>query len=477
MVRWNDPPSATDGDYAHYLLHAKALAEGRPYTDIGYIYTKMNLVGPRAQPPGWPLVLAPFVAVFGTHSPVFKVLMLLLVAAFGVAAGAYFVRRGETIAGFAAAAAVPIALETQYATSSALSDPLFCLLVWLTLLVADGEGPLTWKRVSILTLLAAATISVRVAGIALLPALVLHVLLRRREGGLKALVPVAVLLAVAVAFVGFAVEYIPFLERTFQNVWGRISLSTIEATYRTALATGALYPFASNVANDTYHVLVAVPLVVGAVLFFMKQWRSLLSCFTLSYVVILVLSPVREPRYTWPLMPLLMVCIVNGLLWLGNRFLPGKLRPSLPRYVLAFAALATVSSAAQLARKPPRPSLLGDPDTMALFDWVRTTGHAADMRVVFTNPRVLTLETDVPAMGIPVGAETAVLAELDLKGITHVVVPRHPNRRGERDLRAVVGDRPSQFPAVFSNATHDVRRFLARPQTADSGSTLARQQP
>ena len=68
IARWNQPPSATDGDYAHYLLHAKALAESRPYTDIGYIYTEMNLVGPRVQPPGWPIVLAPFVALFGTHS-------------------------------------------------------------------------------------------------------------------------------------------------------------------------------------------------------------------------------------------------------------------------------------------------------------------------------------------------------------------------------------------------------------------------
>ena len=53
-ARWSDPPSAVEGDYAHYLLHAKALAEGRSYSDIGYIYTPLNLVGPRLQPPGWP---------------------------------------------------------------------------------------------------------------------------------------------------------------------------------------------------------------------------------------------------------------------------------------------------------------------------------------------------------------------------------------------------------------------------------------
>ena len=39
-ARWNEPPSAVEGDYAQYLLHAKAIAEGRPYSDIGYIYSQ-----------------------------------------------------------------------------------------------------------------------------------------------------------------------------------------------------------------------------------------------------------------------------------------------------------------------------------------------------------------------------------------------------------------------------------------------------
>jgi len=51
--RWSEPPSAEEGDYAHYLLHAKALAEGRPYSDIGFISTSMNwTIGPEVQRPG-----------------------------------------------------------------------------------------------------------------------------------------------------------------------------------------------------------------------------------------------------------------------------------------------------------------------------------------------------------------------------------------------------------------------------------------
>lgn len=473
LMRWTDPPSATDGDYAHYLLHAKTLAEGRAYTDIGYIYTDMNLVGPRVQPPGWPLVLAPFVAVFGTHSPVFKLLESLLVAAFGVMTCWYFVRRGDTTTGIIAAAVVPLALETQYATSSAISDPLFCILVWSTLMLADADHPSDWRRGVTLALMTVAALSVRVAGVALIPALLLYAILRRRDHGVKGLAPLVVLAAGAVVFAFFAFDQIPFLGRTVRQL-SSLRLSELVRTYRLALTTGALYPFGSNIANDVYHVLVAIPLVVGGGLFLRRQFKSVLACFVLAYATVLLVSPVREPRYAWPLIPLVMVFITQGLSWMGARFLPANLKPAIPRLILVMVAAVTIGAAVQLARKPARPSLLGDPDTMALFDWVRVNSDTAKMRVVFTNPRVLTLETDVPAMGIPFGDANEVIAELDRKGITHVVVPRlFAVLRSERNLSAYVAERPSQFPKAFANATYDVRRFVARPEVArDSGSSL-----
>jgi hypothetical protein len=472
LVRWNEPPSATDGDYAHYLLHAKALAEGRPYTDIGYIYTEMNLVGPRAQPPGWPLVLAPFVAAFGTHSPVFKLLVTLLIAGFGVLAGSYFVRRGDNTAGIVATAVVPLALETQYATSSAISDPLFCVLVWLTFMVSDSDHLTGWRRGVTLAFMSVATLAVRVAGVALLPALLLHAILRRRDHGLKPVVPLAVLSVVGVVLAFFAVDQIPFLGRTFREM-SDLRLPEFVSTYRAALATATLYPFPSNAANDVYHLLSVVPLLVGGALFLRRQFRGVIACFILVYVGVLLVSPVREPRYAWPLIPLAMVWITQGLSWVGARFLPANLKTVTPRLVLAMVAAMMVGSAVRLARQPARPSLLGDPDSMALFDWVRATSDTAKMRVVFTNPRVLTLETDVPAMGIPFGEANDVIAELDRQRITHVVVPRHASRSAERRLITYVSERPAQFPDAFGNATHDVRRFVARPEAAhDSGSSL-----
>jgi len=468
--RWDDPPSAEEGDYAQYMLHAKAIAEARPYTDIGFIPTSMNwAVGPQTQPPGWPLVLSPFVAVFGTHSPVFKGLVTVLVAAFALIAGTWFVRRGELLAGVAAAVAVPISLETGYATSSALSDPLFCVLLWLTLLIADGEGTSGWRRGVTLAVLCVATISVRIAGVVLPPALLLHALLNRRNDRMQVVIPLGLVLVVGGMVAAYSTGEIPFLSRAFSNI---PSPSDLADTYRTAVSAAALYPFGTNLANDAYHAVVAIPLVVGAVVFMTRNWRSALTIFVVTYAALLATAPVRDPRYAWPLYPLFMACVAIGLSWLGNRFLPLRMRQAVPGLALGCIAAVTIASAVRLTSIPARRSLVRDPDTIALFAWFRVTDDTTNMRVVFTNPRVLTLETDVPAMAIPAsGDASAVLAEFDRKGITHVVVPRlHFTRRSEQRLVAIVSERRANFEPVFENATHDVRRFVAHPvPVADSG--------
>ena len=472
IARWTEPPSATDGDYAQYLLHAKSIAESRPYSDIGYIYTRMNLVGPRVQPPGWPLVLAPFVAVFGTHSPVFRLLMTVLVAAFAVTAGVCLARRFGAVAGIAGAAIVPLALETQYATGSAMSDPLFCLIVWLVLLVADVEEPPTWRRGIILALLCAAAISVRVAGISLPPAIIIHALVRWRRDAVKVIAPIATLGVVCMVIGFFVIESIPFLDRFFTPSSLPSLFLVFARAYKQAIATSTLYPLWSNFGNDVYHGLVAVPLVAGAILFFRRHATSAIMSFMVLYVGLLVVSPVREPRYAWALYPIMAAWIATGLAWLVERLAPVRLKAAAPAMVLTFVAFVSIGAAAGLARTPERPSLLGDPNTVSLFEFLGATSDTSVVRVVFTNPRVLTLETGIPAMGIPSGVDSAVVAELTRGRITHVVVPRaNITRQSERNLAKLVEQRPAQFPTVFANPSHDVHRFVLRPETAmDSGT-------
>jgi hypothetical protein len=64
-------------DFSLYIRHAQNLARGEPYTDTGYIYNPRNpVVGPRLYPPGFPLLLAPVVGMFGLDLRPMKILVL-----------------------------------------------------------------------------------------------------------------------------------------------------------------------------------------------------------------------------------------------------------------------------------------------------------------------------------------------------------------------------------------------------------------
>ena len=56
---------AWGGDNAMYLLHARNLLSGMPYTDTGYLYNPASGRFPVSYPPVFPLLLAPLVALFG----------------------------------------------------------------------------------------------------------------------------------------------------------------------------------------------------------------------------------------------------------------------------------------------------------------------------------------------------------------------------------------------------------------------------
>src|ERR687898_1931314 len=64
-------------DFSMYINHAQNIARGEPYAETGYIYNPNNpAVGPRTYPPGFPLLLAPVVGLFGLDLRPMKTLII-----------------------------------------------------------------------------------------------------------------------------------------------------------------------------------------------------------------------------------------------------------------------------------------------------------------------------------------------------------------------------------------------------------------
>ena len=140
------------GDHAQYLAHAKAIVEGRPYTDIGYIYhPAAPMLAPRAYAAGTPPhARADRRAGCWVDSPLNQLLMLVSVFGLCVARVSTASVRPRAVAGCACCGFTAVALEARMGTIVPLSDPGFCALLWGIIFVVDAPV-WTWQRIALVT--------------------------------------------------------------------------------------------------------------------------------------------------------------------------------------------------------------------------------------------------------------------------------------------------------------------------------------
>jgi len=461
VAHWSTLPAAKGGDYAQYLLHAKAIVDGRSYGDIGYLFTPYNpIIGPRVQLPGWPLLLAPGVAVFGTSLAYAKLLAIIAAAGFLVFVGLRLARDDEPWIAAATAAIVGVALESTFATNNPISDLPFAAALWGMIWVADRPAPWTWRRAGIVFLLGGFAMATRVLGAAIVPALAITAFGRSRGERAKVLAPVIAWCAAGTTAVLLFADRIPFLAQTFRAPLGMLErLGQFWPRTRYSVFESMMYPFPWDLANDVYHAAGLVLVTLGLVGVLRRLRLSALGTVSLFYVAGVALAPVFDVRYLWPIWPVIVYAML-----LGARSLLGWLR--LPQRLCTRAMVSGVSllvGGATLVglRQPAPPALLEQPGVHELFAWLRAEQGAANMRVVFAAPRVLTLETGVPAMATFIATPERAFREFERAQITHVIVgDARIDRPTVRHIAALVHDNSDAFAVVYQNEGFAVYRLL-----------------
>jgi hypothetical protein len=236
---------------------------------------------------------------------------------------------------------------------------------------------------------------------------------------------------------------------------------------RYALAEAQLYLFPVNRANDVYHVLGWVATFVGAIGFLRREMRTYLMAFCIAYGGMLLLAPVAEPRYWWPLFPLLIAMALQGIVVIVGSIRPVQ-RFATPRNAFAVAACVTLLGVVHVVRTPRPPTLLGAADVQSLFSVLRERGQTERMRVYVMNPRVLTWETGVPAMPhIRDVAADDLLQELRRHRISHVVAgDLGVTGTGNRSLMRTIDKYPTMFREEYRNSGFTLLRLLPDSSTA-----------
>jgi len=228
---------------------------------------------------------------------------------------------------------------------------------------------------------------------------------------------------------------------------------------RYSILESMMYPFPWDLANDAYHLAGLALMVVGLVGFWQRQRRSALFAISVFYVLGVALAPVSDIRYLWPVWPVIVYAML-----VGARSVLGRLRleERLRTRVLIVGVSFLVGGATMVALgQPAPPALLEQPGVRDLFTWLRTVRGADSMRVVFAAPRVLTLETGVPAMAAFIATPERTFREFERVGITHVIVgDASMDRPTVRRLGLLVHEKRDAFTVVYQNEGFAVYRLL-----------------
>jgi hypothetical protein len=350
----NDVPLGIFQDDGHYLILARAIAEGE-----GYRYT--NLPGAPAAthfPPGFPLLLAPIWWI-APHFPAnvawFKLVNVALLPAAALAIRALAQRSAglsapvASVLAVAAVSTVPVLFLNGLLFSETVFIAALCAaLVVFDRLLADEDTP-SARTALLLGLGIGALTLLRTLGAALFPAVVAPLLWRRQwraaalvtGGALALLAPWqawasvhadAVPAAIAGGYGGYGAWLAnAWREGGFDFAWAVVAEN----------ARGLLIPLTLFGLSDASAVLKGVAvlvllLLVGAGAWSLRRRASATVLFLFPYLALLIAWPFPPDRFLWPLWPVALMLLARGTAHTSAAGMPRAVRVASP---LAAAAL------------------------------------------------------------------------------------------------------------------------------------------
>jgi hypothetical protein len=463
-------PVGASWDDGVYLIGAKALATG-----AGYRFLHLIGAPPAVHfPPAWPALLA----VVWKMSPsipgngvLFKLVNPLLLAAAAALACRHGTRRLDLPPPVAAVAAVVFAAAwPMVAIAGTLApEPLFIVTLFLALAAADGAVDRGgWRRAVVAGVAAGAVALVMSAGLALVPALVLALLVahRRREAAVAAagaaamLVPWQLWLARHVPDLASSLRgsYGPLMDRVLDLYRERGETFVVIVARTNLLAVmrslgGSLFPLGPR---EIRPLLVTLMLVVTAMAVIRARHRATTALLFLTFHFALVLaSPYAPERLMWGVWPLLGLLLASGAV---ECWRIGAQRAAVPtvRATSAFACAVGVFaigghagwSIRGAARSSWDAPVLGSADALLpVAEWIAANTNPDDVVAVDGEPFIYlrTGRTVVPVR---------VVSPDDL-------VAGAPLERAAADLRALIAVGRPRY-AVFSGAAgeRDAARLL-----------------
>jgi hypothetical protein len=320
-------PVGVTWDDAVYLVGAKSIATG-----AGYRFLHLAGAPPAVHfPVVWPALLAVIWKLnpsFPDNGVLLKLVNPLLLAAAAALACRYGARRLDLPSPVAALAAVVFAAAWPLAAlaGTLAPEPLFIVTLFLALATADAAADRGgWRRAVVAGVAAGAVALVMSAGLALVPALIVSLVVARRSreavvaavGAAALLVPWQFWLARHVTDVPTALRglYGPPLDRVL-DLYRERGAAFVAIVARTNLLAvmhslgGSLFPLGPR---DLRPLLVTLVLLVTAMAVIKARRRATTALLFLPcHLAIVLAAPSAPERLLWAVWPLLGLLLARG---------------------------------------------------------------------------------------------------------------------------------------------------------------------
>ncbi len=427
-VDWGD-------DFALYMRQAKAITTGNVDdvvrdTRFTVDNSGWHTFSHYSYPWGWPLLVAPFYALFGLDYEVFKLIEVVALCLFLLLFFAIVRRRAGLLPATILTLVIGLSPAFVGATGTVLSDlPYLCFvglsLWWMDRCHIRGVLRAGWQRLVILGLLVAYTYSIRREGVALLfslAALQIAVLVRAglRARSVKALREVkwrqvflpyiAFGAGVAAFFVLLPTALLPNAPGAgLQNIPFRVAYFDDILAEHVGLKDPGLPMelFGSEVAARGVLVLLVILAAVGLIGRLLDRFEEdvALGAYLVGMSFIMLISPYEEGRYLLTVTPLLAYFAYQALPTIGHLVSGRRALVALASVfpLLAFAGLSSLNARDlvhstryhldyEYIMHGPE-----SPDAQQMFQAVRELTRPNDV-ILFFRARAMTLYTDRPAI-------------------------------------------------------------------------------
>ena len=322
-----DPKPFLGGDNATYILLAKGLSKGKGLRDIW-----APGMPPHTQYPfGFPLLLAPLVAVF-PHPVVPMKLFVLALAFLSIlfvhAMGNETLRAEQRLFLIALLSLSPVLIEFSHWVLSEV--PYLCISFLALFLLKDREDALNDWRFWLGLIAVAFAYHIRTAGIALVAAVPLYLLIKRRWAsfGITLLTLFILLLPWALRNRGLSQEggYLQqfLLKEPYNPALGYAALSDFIARFGTNLKIyalqvlpGSIIPPLGEARPGGITTLIGIALTLLCLWGLAVQGREkirLTHVYLICYLGVALLWPSvwSDRRFLLPVLPLLLVIFISG---------------------------------------------------------------------------------------------------------------------------------------------------------------------